>query len=163
MKRRTKASKARIATTVPAILRSMQSRLIGRSALTSSSAAPTAQTVCPAIMIANAGAVGIARRRQAAKARAPDSAAATPKGIARGLLWNVIIPAPTRPKWNRFSKPVGLSRLDPTGKLNHTQPSVIRRGDRRWKEPCRPRIRLQFTRAFDAPITIPWSPTRASE
>ena len=104
VKQSTKASKASNAMTVPAMRRSMQSRLIGRSAMTSSSAAPTAQTVSPAIMIANARAVTW-RRRQAAKAKAPDSAAATPMGIAAGLFWNVIIPAPTRPQWKRFSNP----------------------------------------------------------
>jgi hypothetical protein len=62
-----------------------------------SSAAPRAQAVSPAIMVAKAGAIGIARRRQAKTASAPDNAAAMKMGIASGMLWNVIISAPTGP------------------------------------------------------------------
>ena len=61
-------------------------------------AAPTAQAVSPAIMAAKAGAIGMVRRRQAKLARAPESPAAMPMGMASGTLWKIIIPAPARPK-----------------------------------------------------------------
>ena len=89
----------------------MHSRLMGNSTMIGSSAAPRAQTVSPAIIVAKAGAIGIVRRRQAKTARAPESTAAMPMGITSGMLWNVIIPAPARPRWQRSSDPWSHARL----------------------------------------------------
>src|SRR5271166_1594553 len=75
----------------------MHRRLMGNSTMLGSSAEPKAQTVSPAIMVAKAGAIGIERRLQAKTARVPENTAAMPMGIASGMLWNVIISAPTRP------------------------------------------------------------------
>ena len=105
----------------------MHKRLRGNSTTRGSSVAPRAQTVSPAIMAAKAGAIGMARRRQAKTARAPERTAATPTGIASGTLWNVIVPAPDGSEWQRSSDPRGLAAIGPGG-LGHIRRSLISHG-----------------------------------
>ena len=62
----------------------MHSRLMGSSTMIGSRAAPSAQSVSPAIMMAKADAIGLARRRQASAVRPQDSTAATPIGYRPG-------------------------------------------------------------------------------
>ena len=120
----------------------MHRRLMGNSTMLGSSAEPRAQTVSPAIMVAKAGAIGIERRLQAKRARVPENTAAMPMGIASGMLWNVIISAPTRPGWQRSFNPWSLARLHLNWNLSRTKPSAITRERLtcRW----RPRLRIRL-------------------